>query len=595
MLPRFPAGINCGLRKERKVKTTSVSFRSAAAAAALCLGFMCARPCEAQDQAKAATQQVSLVENGWTYGFAWPKPTDDAPPMRAGILVWTAPDAKRIRSMLVIPNNSDSKMFGMHAALRNVAAKHEMAVVFLRAGNFPEIQQILDMVADGTGIVEFRHAPWIPFGKSSRGDFAHNMMWLHPKRTIAGINYHGAVPPWPPQVATKLEEETILYCNANGENEWAGTWYLHVRPSFLNYRMKTGLLPCLIVARGVGHGDYVDASGGSDWGKKFPGKVHCTDTWDLLALFVDKALTLRVSADKYPTKGPVELLKVDETKGYLLDRFAVEAVFDVPRIALVENADGFASSDTNEPPVSGYAKFEPLKNFTVPEGVPVVKYEPGRSPSNWIITDSLKFAMSIDPMVDLGDLAKLMPKPGDQVTIDGTTITFAPILPKHIGPNGGISLKTGLKPGGGKASFLAYTVLEFPEKKLVKVHAGFTAATRVQLVLNGVPIRHKQILEIQPGKYPLLFALRIAADWGRVEPNLADAGESDVAKAVEMQSEYDKGVAEQAKLKAAGLLAPELQVRKYADVPEAERRKMLWLADKELADAWIKFHSIGKK
>lgn len=560
-------------------------------------GSMRAPDCTAQEQAGATNQQVSLVEKGWTYGFAWPKPTGDAPPKRAGIMVWTAPDARRIRSMLVIPNNSDSKEFGMHATLRDVAAKHEMAVVFLRAGNFPEIQEILDMVADGTGIAEFRHAPWIPFGKSSRGDFPHNLMWLHPKRTIAGINYHGAVPPWPPQVATKLEGETVLYCNANGENEWAGTWYLHVRPSFLNYRKRTGLLPCLIVARGVGHGDYVDASGSSGWGKKFPGKVHCTDTWDFLALFVDKALTLRVPADKYPTRGPVELLKVDETRGYLLDRFAVEAVFDVPRIALVENADGFASGDTNEPPVSGYAKFEPLKNFSVPEGVPVVKYESGRSPSNWLITDSLKFAMSIDPMVDLGDLARLMPKPGDQVTIDGTAITFAPILPKHVGPNGGISLKTGLKPGGpaGKASLLAYTVLEFPEKKLVKVQAGFTAATRVQLVLNGIQIRHKQVLEIQPGKYPLLFALRIAADWGRVEPKLGDADEGDVAKAVEMQSEYEKGVAEQAKLKAAGLLAPELQVRKYADVPEAERRKMLWLADKELADAWIKFHSIGKK
>lgn len=156
------------------------------------------------------------------------------------------------------------------------------------------------MVAEKTGIPDFRYAPWIPFGKSSRGDFPHNLMWLHPKRTIAGINYHGAVPDWSEDHAASTGDETVLYCNANGENEWAGTWHLHVRPSFLNYRMKCGLLPHQIVARGVGHGDYVDGSGSSGWGKPHPGKVSCLDTWNYLSMFVDKALTLRVPTDKYP-------------------------------------------------------------------------------------------------------------------------------------------------------------------------------------------------------------------------------------------------------------------------------------------------------
>jgi len=73
--------------------------------------------------------------------------------------------------MLLIPNNTDSKVFGEHAALRQVAARREMGIVYLR--NFDtgiehrkeapaepdRTQKVLHLVADATGIVEFRHAP----------------------------------------------------------------------------------------------------------------------------------------------------------------------------------------------------------------------------------------------------------------------------------------------------------------------------------------------------------------------------------------------------------------------------------------------------
>ena len=51
---------------------------------------------------------------------------------KAHVLVWTPPAAKRIRAAFLIPNNTDSKHVGEHAAVRAVAAKHEIGIVYLR-------------------------------------------------------------------------------------------------------------------------------------------------------------------------------------------------------------------------------------------------------------------------------------------------------------------------------------------------------------------------------------------------------------------------------------------------------------------------------
>ncbi len=186
-------------------------------------------------------------------------------------------------------------------------------------------------------------------------------------------------------------------------------------------------------------------------------------------------------------------------------------------------------------------------------------------------------------MVELGELAALMPQVGDTVTIDGKTLKFAPIQPKQVGPNGGIALNTGLRPPNAKITLLAFTVLDVPEKMTVKVGAGFTAATRIQLVLNGVPVKHKQVLDLAPGKYPLLVVLRMTANWDRIEPNFAGAAADDIAKAKEMQIAAEKF--------AAAAKTPRVLVRPASEVPEADRRKMFWVADKELADAWLRLHT----
>ena len=60
---------------------------------------------------------------------------------------------------------------------------------------------------------------------------------------------------------SKLEDQSILHVAANGQTEWGGTFFKHVRPSLLNYRHNTNVLGHQLIGYGVGHGDYVDVGG----------------------------------------------------------------------------------------------------------------------------------------------------------------------------------------------------------------------------------------------------------------------------------------------------------------------------------------------
>ena len=273
----------------------------------------------------------------------------------ADVLIWVPPGAKRIRAMGLCPNNSDSKHFWEYPALRKAALKHEMGIVYLRAFETgaeqfhsqpietpppapDRIIKLLEELVKDTGIVELRHAPWITFGKSSRGEFPFRMAWLYPKRTIAAISYHGETPTWPiPKWAKpdQVARETILYASTNGQVEWSGTWYRHVRPSLLNYRAGTAWLPHQSVIFGIGHGDYVDLERGIDNGVVVPPtKTSRRRVWEYLSIFVDKALSLRLPAKGYPTDGPLELRQVDGNSGYLIHPRAPEQLLGMKWRAL---------------------------------------------------------------------------------------------------------------------------------------------------------------------------------------------------------------------------------------------------------------------
>lgn len=539
----------------------------------------------------------------WPYGL--PVPEDVPPPKKplkgAAMLAWVPAKARRIRAVLMIRQNTDSKHFGEHAAVRKVAEKHEMGIVYFRYydqgvlsrnPDDPVIFRLLDAVANRTGIEQFRHAPWITFGKSSMGKFPYYLAWAFPNRTIATISYHAETPTWPPESWARLGGETILHVSLNGETEWGGTWNRHVRPSLLNYRARSSWLPHLAVAYDVGHGNYLDVHGGPGWGREFSGKVTCIRVWDYLALYIDKALQLRLPKDKYPTRGPIDLLEVDESAGYLIRPYAIEDLFELPRFPLVESEDGYVVDPGGENPPVTFAAIPSARGFTPPDGVPVEPLPVGRSPSQWLLTQAMEFAMQNDPMRTLGGLESLRPKPGDRVLIDKRRATFEPIEPHHVRREGGIALNRGLQ-RHDKMTMLAYTVLDVSKKTQLKVNAPFTQSGRVQMVLNGVPVAHRQVVELERGLYPMLVIVRLRTRWATLCAGFKAATAEDVQSARQYTAESERKTIQSEQASGSQKVPTDVPViRKASDVPHLERKNMFWVADRELAEAWFKLHAV---
>jgi hypothetical protein len=528
---------------------------------------------------------------------------EKTPPDSTALLAWAPEKARRIRAVLLIVNNAASKHFGEHPALRAVAAKREMGVVYLRRGG-PESaleqdqksavpEDILGAVAEAAKIPEFRYAPWITFGQSSRGRFPFTMAWAMPERTVATITHHAETPTWPAAAWARLEKETVLHCSMNGETEWGGTWHRHVRPSLLNYRARTAWLPHQAVAFGVAHQNEVDltSGGGPAYGQRFPGVVTIAKMWDYLSVFVDKALALRLPTEGYPTDGPLRLRSVNPDSGWLIHPLAIEGLFDLPAFPLREKDGAYAVDPPDDRPPT-FAAIAPATGYTPPEGVPVGPLPVGRGPSQWLLTQPLPFAMKNDPMQFLGELRTLRPKPGDTIRIDGQETVFAAAKAGSIADDGKVVLSRVIR--SDKATLLAFTVLEVAEKSVVAVNVPFTPSGRVQAVLNGVKVYHRQIVELGKGLYPMLVALRLETGWAHMSAGFATATEEEIARAKERTEAMGTPPAEEAAQSPVKMTRAEM-IRKASEVPEAERKRMFWVADEEQAEAWLRLHTIHKE
>jgi len=553
-----------------------------------------------------ATAADELAERPhWPVGLDVPKGAPPSPKniKGAAILAWVPPKVTRIRALLMIRANTDSKHFGEHAALRRVAEKHEMAIIYLRyyqhlqlASNPRDkvIFQILDSVASATGIDEIRHAPWITFGKSSVGRFPFYLAWAYPERTIGTICYHAETPTWPPERWASVDKHTILHVNLNGETEWGGTWNRHVRPSLLNYRAKTAWLPHLALAHDVGHGNYLDVHGSSSWGKKFPGKVTCIRVWDYLALYVDKALSLRLPEGEYPTKRPITLKQVDPTTGYLIRPYGYEDIFKLPRIPMTREDDAYVVDPAGDDMQATFVAIALPKGFKPPSGVPLEPLVAGQLPKKWLVTEGLAFAMEKDPMRDLNGLKSLKPRLGERVTIDGKQATFTEMKPHYARREGGITLNNGLQTHD-KATLLAYTVLDVPRRSQLKLNAPFTQNGRVQVVLAGTPVAHGQIVELDRGLYPMLVVVRLRTKWSSLRTGFDQASADEVRNAKKYTAQLAAQAAELDD-ESDGPVTPTdaPMIRKFADVPEDQRGSWFWIADRDLADAWLRLHNVHR-
>jgi len=289
-------------------------------------------------------------------------PNDGKPPKDSGpgpeVVAWVPDNVKKIRGAILIANNTDLVRIGEHTTIRQVATKHELAIVYFAKIDGKLIEwadppaaakdgfaAIFDQLSQKTGIAEFKHAPWITLGKSSRGRFAFRPAWAFPDRVIASVAYHGEAPTWPMPEWSKVKDAgSVLHVNVQGLAEWDGTWYRHVRPMLLNYHRHTDWLAHQMVIYGVDHGYYTDYYLYGNHGKpmdKNHKMIRCTDVWDYLALFIDKAVTLRVPKDTYPTDAPTKLLNLKRDDGYLIHPRAPEELLGSKWMALrrADNGD----------------------------------------------------------------------------------------------------------------------------------------------------------------------------------------------------------------------------------------------------------------
>ncbi len=519
------------------------------------------------------------------------------------VLVWVPEDSEKIRAMIMIVANTDSKEFGMSKPVRDVCRKHDIAVVYMRfalQNDLTDTQPLLDYLAETLEIEEFAHAPWFSFGKSSMGKHAFYPWWNNPSRVIGSISYHAETPTWPMEEWSTLQDESILHVSANGETEWGGTYFRHVRPALLNYRNHSNVLGHILVGKDIGHGNYPDVGGSEGWGKEHPGQIRCVDTWSYLALFIDKAMELRVP-EGYPSEKPFELKQVDPSQGLLIKPHAIEDRFQSERHPLTKVGDSYPAVEGPQSPVNGYSKISPASGYTPPEGVPVVALQEKMGPQDWLLVKKMRFATKTDPMKDQSLFKDLRPAPGDAIQVDGKDFTWEPIAERERGTRkdgfGGIAMEGDIKPSGWprKMSVLGYTVLEVKEAGIYKVNAGFSLAVRVQLVLNGQPIDHREVIELEPGLYPLAMGIRMdGASWGHVEPHFTKATEQDINMAKESQAA--KEAAEQVLKErfANGALPVEQLILPYNEVPEAERKDYLWMADQELAEKWLWYHDVER-
>ncbi len=559
------------------------------------------------------------VDRGWTYAPGVPDSMMDVvkePRMRRNkktkkrelqfshpVLVWVPEDTEKIRGMIMIVANTDSKEFGMSKPVRDVCRKHDFAVVYMRfalQNDLNDTQPLLNYLAEKLEIEEFEHAPWFSFGKSSMGKHAFYPWWHTPSRVIGSISYHAETPTWPMEDWSKLKDESILHVSANGETEWGGTYFKHVRPALLNYRNHTNVLGHLIVGKDIGHGNYPDVGGSKGWGKKHPGQIRCVDTWSYLALFIDKAVELRVP-EGYPTDKPFELKQVDPSQGVLLHPHAIEDRFQSERHPLVKKGDTYPPVEGPKSPVNGFSVIAPAKDYHPPEGVPVVAFQEKMGPQDWLLVKKMRFATKADPMTDQSLFRDVRPAPGDAIKVEGKEFTWEPIADRERGTRkdgfGGIAMEGDIKPQGWprKMSVLGFTVLDVKEAGTYKVNAGFSLAVRVQLVLNGQPIDNREIIQLEPGLYPLALGIRMdGASWGHVEPHFVKASAEDIELA--KKSQADKEAAEnvlEARF-ANGALPTETLILPYNEVPEAERKDYLWIADKELAEKWFWYHDVER-
>lgn len=158
---------------------------------------------------------------------------------------------------------------------------------------------------------------------------------------------------------------------------------------------------------------------------------------------------------------------------------------------------------------------EPKADFTPAPEAPVVAFEAGVFPTEWL------WAGPFQPVKGKTDEAfdPVQVGPGTEATLHGATLPFEPIPTEHLKRNkaGAVQHFDLRKPTRDAFNHVVYfyTILDVPEAALVRLDGNGMNASNTYW-LNGKPVREGSFLRLQPGKHPFFVKVNMGStnDWG---------------------------------------------------------------------------------
>lgn len=202
------------------------------------------------------------------------------------------------------------------------------------------------------------------------------------------------------------------------------------------------------------------------------------------------------------------------------------------------------------PPSRPYTTLElpPARDYNPPASVPVVKMTPGKSPTQWLITQPLNQVTADDPRANFDGLEDVRPEPGTKVKVGEYELEFQPIRPERVSTADFGGVKVGDLLDSGKRSkdpltLVFYSVLDVQEPGLYKVFNPSSRGNLAQVALNGRLLAPEQVVKLEKGLYPLMAMIQFRIKWDETAPHLIAATQEDVVKfkpvAEELEQKYE--------------------------------------------------------
>jgi len=194
----------------------------------------------------------------------------------------------------------------------------------------------------------------------------------------------------------------------------------------------------------------------------------------------------------------------------------------------------------------------PAKDFKPADGVPVVELTPGKSPTEWLHTKPMFQATPDDPREVFYGLEELHPKPGDTLKVGDFDLQLWKMDEKFRSDDaiGGLEIDPVLAPhANAKAqldepfTIVLYTVIKVDKAGRYMVFNPNSRANLSQMSLAGKLVAHGQIVQLEPGYYPLMAIAQWRMKWGHFAPGIwpykAGADEAWAKAAAELKVKYE--------------------------------------------------------